>query len=122
VLDAKDPKNYQTTQKGVPQESDEEVVLGDDHYDIMPSSDDDEDSIMSKSLMDGYITYDPSINHWQGISFKTTARELNNLCIQTENFYRSHETMHKHTVRSKIFNLSKFANANQVHLVYLKKQ
>jgi hypothetical protein len=70
-LDAKDPKKYQTSQKGV-QENDEEVVLGDYHYDIMPSSNDDEDSIISKNLMDMYSNPDLSINHWQGIPFKTT--------------------------------------------------
>jgi hypothetical protein len=103
VLDAKDPKNYQTEQKGL-KDSYEEVVLGDDQYDIMLSSDNDEDSIIPKSLMDGYVNSDPSINHWQGIRFKMTARELNNLCIQNENYYRLHKTMHNHTVRSKYSN------------------
>jgi hypothetical protein len=127
---AKDPNNYGVKENGVP----DSIVLAsgmnspnDDtdksdnrdpfHYDITPSSSDEDESTSIK-----YLKKNPDLwlRSWDGVHFCNTERTLNNACIRADNVYRGNKKMHIHTQRSKIYKMGIFKNFNLAHLKYLQ--
>jgi hypothetical protein len=102
-----------TTSKESPNE---EVAKSDPYQcNIMPSSPDEDETAS--------ITYlkkktDPSLNYWEGVTFHTSEKALNNSLIRADNYYRGHKTMHIHVQRSQIYKLAIFKRFNLANLKY----